>query len=92
MKSNRVKRTVIISVFFIALLTLSGIIVIRSYKTSNCNYDLNNDGIVNESDQEKIYEKFGLKCDKCPEDLNKDGVIDGSDVLIMIGKFGSLCK
>ena len=54
---------------------------------TECVWDVNGDGIVDESDVEAVTSNLG-PCDVCPEDVNGDGVVDGSDVQAVATHFG----
>ncbi len=52
-----------------------------------CVWDVNGDGVVDESDVVAVTSNLG-PCDGCPEDVNGDGVVDGSDVQAVATHFG----
>ncbi|MHC4428647.1 MAG: dockerin type I domain-containing protein [Planctomycetota bacterium] len=55
-----------------------------------CVWDVNGDGVVDQSDVEAVISKLGPCKDpeSCPWDVNGDGVVDGSDVQAVATHFG----
>lgn len=55
--------------------------------------DVNNDGVVDDSDLLAIVFAFGTPGSGYTrhEDINKDGIVDDADLLIVLSNFGSGC-
>ncbi|MEN3000795.1 MAG: hypothetical protein ABDI19_03005 [Armatimonadota bacterium] len=60
-----------------------------AYFVSSCQSDLNQDGVVDDSDLLTVLFAFGSS--GCPADVNRDGIVDDSDLLTVLFAFGSSC-
>ncbi len=54
---------------------------------SDCPWDIDGDGIVDNDDLQNVIGNLG-PCDGCPEDVNGDGIVNGLDVSAVATHFG----
>jgi predicted outer membrane repeat protein len=54
---------------------------------SLCVWDVTGDGVVDQSDLQRVLDNMGL-CDECPEDVNGDGIVNGQDAAAVATHFG----
>ncbi len=54
---------------------------------SECVWDVNGDGVVDNDDLQLVIGNQG-PCDGCPEDVNGDGIVNGLDTAAVATNFG----
>lgn len=87
-KLKEIMKQASILLMFLHLYTLS----LKAQGISPCDADVNEDGLVNNTDLTLLLSQIGTTCSNCKEDINKDGYVDGTDYQILTGALGTNCN